>query len=411
MRGNKKSYRVTGFVLTVIMAVSLLAAGCSYEDATVDSFVSKRRPKELDYWLLNNEELIFDLTTGYTGKDDPEPKPMDEEEFINIWKKLREEKEEEEASTSETAEEADTGDTAEQTQQADTGDTSEEADTGDTSEEADTGESSEEADTSGNAEEEKEPDYPVINTYEEFRDRLHEAITNVDDSCAFYTTEVDNDTMLAWMQPALDEIKSTDFLNNAGGELDVFSVGIYGGKGVFSITWRRDRETIQREREEADAEARRVADMIGSGGSEYDIVYKVNQYLIDTDEYAPKDSSVPGGVPYKSHCAYAGLVSHEPCCEGYAFAAGLILQKLGIECMSECGDVIENDGSVGGGHAWNLVKVDGNWYQLDICWNDVCGRYDAENGCLTYFLVDDDFMSGTRVWERDKYPACDSGTY
>ena len=59
MRGNKKSYRVTGFVLTVIMAVSLTAAGCSYEDSTVDSFVSKRRPKELDYWLLNNEELIL----------------------------------------------------------------------------------------------------------------------------------------------------------------------------------------------------------------------------------------------------------------------------------------------------------------------------------------------------------------
>ena len=76
---------------------SLLAAGCSYEDATVDSFVSKRRPKELDYWLLNNEELIFDLTTGYTGKDDPEPKPMEEEEFINTWKKLREEKKQEDA--------------------------------------------------------------------------------------------------------------------------------------------------------------------------------------------------------------------------------------------------------------------------------------------------------------------------
>ena len=101
-------------------------------------------------------------------------------------------------------------------------------------------------------------------------------------------------------------------------------------------------------------------------------------------------------------CDYDDSSTHIP---------GLILQKLGIECMSECGDVIENDGSVGGGHAWNLVKVDGNWYQLDICWNDVCGRYDEENGCLTYFLVDDDFMSTTRAWERDKYPACDSGTY
>ncbi len=399
MRGNKKSYRVTGFVLTVIMAVSLLAAGCSYEDATVDSFVSKRRPKELDYWLLNNEELIFDLTTGYTGKDDPEPKPMEEEEFINTWKKLREEKKQEDASTSETAEEADTGDTAEQSQQAVTGDTTEQT------QQADTG------DTSGDAEEEKEPEYPVINTYEEFRDCFHEAITNVDESCAFYTTDVDYKMMLDWMQPALDEIKSTDFLNNTGGDLEYFYVGIYGGEGVFTLTWRRDKETILREREEADAEAQRVADMIGTGESEYDIVYKVNQYLIDTDEYAPKDNSAPKGIPYKSHCAYAGLVSHEPCCEGYAFAAGLVLQKLGIECMSECGDVIENDGSVGGGHAWNLVKVDGNWYQLDICWNDVCGRYDAENGCLTYFLVDDDFMSGTRVWERDKFPACDSGTY
>lgn len=402
MRGNKKSDRVTGFLLTVIMAVSLTAAGCSYEDSTVDSFVSKRRPKELDYWLLNNEELIFDLTTGYTGKDDPEPKPMDEEEFVETWKKLREDQEQEESDTSQTAEEADTADTADE---ADTGDTADEADTADTADEADT------SDTSTQSEEEEKPEYPVINTYEEFLAEFHNAIRNVDDSCGFYTTELDNQTMLSWLQPAIDEIKSRDFLTNSGGDLDYFSVGIYNGEGVFTITWRRDRETILREREEADAEAQRVADMIGTGGSEYDIVYKVNQYLIDTDEYAPKDNSAPKGIPYKSHCAYAGLVSHEPCCEGYAFAAGLILEKLGVECMYECGDVIENDGSIGDGHAWNLVKVDGNWYQMDICWNDVCGRYDEENGCLTYFLVDDDFMSNTRVWERDKYPACDSGTY
>ena len=201
MRGNKKSYRVTGFVLTVIMAVSLTAAGCSYEDSTVDSFVSKRRPKELDYWLLNNEELIFDLTTGYTGKDDPKPKPMDEEEFIETWKKLREDQEQEESDTSHTAEEADTADTAD------------EADTGDTADEADT------SDTSTQSEEEEKPEYPVINTYEEFLAEFHNAIRNVDDSCGFYTTELDTQTMLSWLQPAIDEIKSRDFLTNSGGDL------------------------------------------------------------------------------------------------------------------------------------------------------------------------------------------------
>ena len=122
--------------------------------------------------------------------------------------------------------------------------------------------------------------------------------------------------------------------------------------------------------------------------SDYDIVDAVNDYLCDTVYYPPDE-------PYEpvTHTPYGALKNGCAVCEGYACAAKLILNALGVECDIQTGDVTN-----GGGHAWNIVKVDDKWYQLDITWNDPSpSRHD-------YFLVTDDFMKNTRTWDESDYP-------
>lgn len=74
------------------------------------------------------------------------------------------------------------------------------------------------------------------------------------------------------------------------------------------------------------------------------------------------------------HTAYGALVadssgnSHSAVCDGYAFAYEYLLQQEGIECTIVFGragsaDDMEN-------HAWNLVKLDGQWYEVDATWDD-----------------------------------------
>ena len=55
-------------------------------------------------------------------------------------------------------------------------------------------------------------------------------------------------------------------------------------------------------------------------------------------------------------------------CAGYAKAYQLILNRMGIECGYITGNAV-ND-MVSGPHAWNYVRLDGNYYQVDVTWDD-----------------------------------------
>lgn len=66
-------------------------------------------------------------------------------------------------------------------------------------------------------------------------------------------------------------------------------------------------------------------------------------------------------------------------CEGYAKAFQLLLNAIGIECNY----VVGNGANVG--HAWNQVKLDGDWYNVDLTWNDT-----RNNSSHRYFNVTDE---------------------
>ena len=128
------------------------------------------------------------------------------------------------------------------------------------------------------------------------------------------------------------------------------------------------------------------------------IVCNVNDYLCDNTYYPDAHPYYPPYDPI-THTAYGCLEDGCAVCEGYSCAAKLLLNEFGVECQIEVGDCID-----GGGHAWNLVKVDGNWYQLDVTWNDGSGSDD-------YLLVTDDYMRKTRVWDYSKYPSSSNTSY
>lgn len=121
--------------------------------------------------------------------------------------------------------------------------------------------------------------------------------------------------------------------------------------------------------------------------SDYERVYAVNRYLCDNCVY-------PASEPYstESHSPYGALIEQSAVCEGYARAAQLIFSLTGMDSYYVTGDTSE------GGHAWNLVKVGKDYYQLDVTWNDTTYQPDM------YFLVTDSYMRLSRTWNTQKYP-------
>lgn len=62
-----------------------------------------------------------------------------------------------------------------------------------------------------------------------------------------------------------------------------------------------------------------------------------------------------------------------------------------------------------GGHAWNLVNVDGKLYHIDTTWDDPVASDIRDLLRYKYFLIDDQTMSLNHRWERKNYPEANNG--
>lgn len=71
-----------------------------------------------------------------------------------------------------------------------------------------------------------------------------------------------------------------------------------------------------------------------------------------------------------SHNAYGALVEGKAVCEGYAEALQCALQLVGIQSVEIFGYGINPATGRGEAHAWNTVRIDGEYYHVDLTWND-----------------------------------------
>ncbi|MCR5657501.1 MAG: leucine-rich repeat protein [Butyrivibrio sp.] len=127
-------------------------------------------------------------------------------------------------------------------------------------------------------------------------------------------------------------------------------------------------------------------------GDDYNKELIIHDALINAMEY--NHPVADGNKRFDvAHTAYGAFVDKSPVCDGYAKAFKMLLNKAGIEAHVVAGD------STGGGHAWNIVKIAGNFYEVDVTWDDrtIGDSYLYKNIYLhDYFnRTTDDFLSHT----------------
>ncbi|MCR5526310.1 MAG: hypothetical protein K6F39_02860 [Lachnospiraceae bacterium] len=101
--------------------------------------------------------------------------------------------------------------------------------------------------------------------------------------------------------------------------------------------------------------------------------------------------------------AYSALVNGSTVCAGYSRAFQYCLQQLGIPCYYCYGTAGEN-------HAWNIVKLGDEYYNVDVTWDDIDGEDEVQ---YNYFNKKDSDYGTTHIRKElaKLLPPCNGETY
>lgn len=126
----------------------------------------------------------------------------------------------------------------------------------------------------------------------------------------------------------------------------------------------------------------------------------IHDRLSEEIHYDESSLSVLGGHSEHAADLYGGLVEHNAICTGYAVSFALMMEMIGVEAI-----VVEGTNSEGNAHAWDQVRLDGEWYCVDLTWDDL----DPETGSVyvkhQYFnCTGDYFYEHYHRWTMKDYP-------
>lgn len=111
-------------------------------------------------------------------------------------------------------------------------------------------------------------------------------------------------------------------------------------------------------------------------------------------------------VPEECHSIYGCLISKKAVCDGLSKAFMLALNKAGIESIIVTGNLQEQ------AHAWNMVKLDDEWYHVDITSNKSIKSDGNEKIIHSYFNITDTQIKTTNSLDMEgKLPIANSTKY
>lgn len=146
-----------------------------------------------------------------------------------------------------------------------------------------------------------------------------------------------------------------------------------------------------------------VARMITPDMTDYDKEKLLHDYIINNTRY-DYENYLKGALPDEAFEEYGCLIKGVAVCEGYSEAMKLLCDLSGIEGLivsgqAECNGRIE-------GHSWNMIKIDGAWYHLDVTNDDPVSGNGKDILVYYYFNLPDSEAAYVNTWERSKYPEC-----
>lgn len=138
------------------------------------------------------------------------------------------------------------------------------------------------------------------------------------------------------------------------------------------------------------------------GGDDYSKAKCVHDFLLNKVKYdnMARDLHRPD-----SHSIIGPILFDEGVCEGIAEAAQYIFDYLNMDST-----VILSIGKDRIGHKWNMVKIDGQSYHMDLI-GDIDSKWDDNHISYNFFLISDTEMKRFYSWTEGPSSSTDGKDY
>ncbi|MCM1287653.1 MAG: dockerin type I domain-containing protein [Clostridium sp.] len=182
------------------------------------------------------------------------------------------------------------------------------------------------------------------------------------------------------------------------------SIDMTGTRDQIQGLWFYYNEVTIEEKELFNSKIDEIVALIDNNMTDLEKALFIHDYLILNCTYAKAeyDAGTLYTVPHV-YDAYGCIVNGYAVCMGYAEAYRLLLREVGIEC--------EYCGSADMDHAWNIIKIDNEWYHVDVTWDDNCNGIDSKIVQHKYFLLSDNEMQNRGHYNWTNTIKCTSTKY
>ena len=138
-------------------------------------------------------------------------------------------------------------------------------------------------------------------------------------------------------------------------------------------------------------------------GDDYEKVLAAHDYIVRNCRYN-KEAIDNDTLTEDDFSPYGVFVKGVAVCEGYAKAFKMLMDIAGIDCIMVTGTV--NDGVA---HAWNMVKLENDWYHVDVTFDDP--EPETKEIVYLYLNVPDSVIEKDHTWNKNMTPEAHSDKY
>lgn len=148
-----------------------------------------------------------------------------------------------------------------------------------------------------------------------------------------------------------------------------------------------DKAKIIKTRKKLDSAVKSAMKLVNSKMTSVEKAVVFHDYIISSTEYNDDSSR----LSRNTECGV--FLNHKANCQGYSRAYAILLEKAGIPVDFVISDRMS--------HMWNLIKINGKWYNVDVTWDD---PIDTNSEKDQYGLVRHEyFLCSTKFFKSHGY--------